>query len=658
MQVLRRWPVLTWALWLVGLPATLAVVVMSILADRPVVSSVQRLETVQRWVEPLPAGTPWTLEGFTTLMTQKPDFASGDWQPTTLPSFIELPPQFSAKPDEPMARAWFRFTYVVPADHPPEEPLALYVTRIMAGALSLWVNGQLVTAKLDDWRMQWSYPVLLAVPLQMTTSGQVLEVELAVPYRLSQGYAVGSLYIGRTSELEVSSGVRLFLQRTLPIMGMVLVGIFGLLSLTMWLRRRAESEHLWLSLLAGSVVVCNLQYTHEFSANEEASRWFGFIVDASVSWVFLLYAILCFRISHARFPKSEFALVAFTVGNAVLTLPVWGWDVNGMVLQHYLTAAVYMQTLAMLTWLALKRRTFDSVAFATGVWLLLLAGIWDLTFMANHLKPDFLWLFSYGAFVVVAVSEIVLQRRYAGAMSSLESANQRMEVKLAEHESELMAQQSVLLRAERDRTSATERARLVNEIHANVGQRLTGAAAALGEGTTDVTGASNEIQACIDDLKLMIDSLDPEAHQLEALLGGLRYRFADRLKAAGIQLDWQVEALPHLQWLDAPQALELLRVIHALVGHAIAEDGARHLRLAANDLGSKVTILVEHDTVMSGRATDNTTTARPFNFSVQERVQQRLKGPRSSNPDHLSASLEACGNAETKTRQYLISLPL
>ena len=243
-------------------------------------------------------------------------------------------------------------------------------------------------------------------------------------------------------------------------------------------------------------------------------------------------------------------------------------------------------------------------------------------------------------------------------MSSLESANQRMEVKLAEHESELMAQQSVLLRAERDRTSATERARLVNEIHANVGQRLTGAAAALGEGTTDVTGASNEIQACIDDLKLMIDSLDPEAHQLEALLGGLRYRFADRLKAAGIQLDWQVEALPHLQWLDAPQALELLRVIHALVGHAIAEDGARHLRLAANDLGSKVTILVEHDTAMLGRATANTTTALSFDISLQARVEERLKGLRPNSSNHVTAALQARDDVENKTRQHLISLPL
>jgi hypothetical protein len=294
-----RWPVLKCALWLVGLPCVLAVVVMLILVDRPATSSVQRLETVKRWVEPLPAGTPWTLEGFTSLMSKKPDFAVGDWQPTTLPSVIELPPQFSAKPDEPMARVWLRFTYQVPADHPPEEPLALYSTRIMGGAHSLWVNGELVTAKLDDWRMQWSYPVFLEVPLQWTQPGRKLEIALAVPYRLSQGYAVGSLYFGRASELELSRGIRLFLQRTLPIMGMVLVGLFGLLSLSMWLRRRAESEHLWLSLLAWSVVVCNLQYTHEFSASETASRWYGFIVDASVSWVFLLYAILCFRISRA-----------------------------------------------------------------------------------------------------------------------------------------------------------------------------------------------------------------------------------------------------------------------------------------------------------------------------------------------------------------------
>jgi signal transduction histidine kinase len=256
--------------------------------------------------------------------------------------------------------------------------------------------------------------------------------------------------------------------------------------------------------------------------------------------------------SAVQLPKSELALVTFTVSNTVLTMPIWGWDVNAMVLQHYLTAAVYLQTLWMLTLLAVKRKTFDSVAFAAGVWLLLLAGIWDLALMANHLKPDLAWAFPYSAFVVVAIAEIVLQRRYVRAMTNLETANQRMELRLAEHDAELMAQQAELLRVERERTSATERARLVHEIHAHVGQRLNGAVAALREGATDVTGAGNELQACIDDLKLMIDSLDPESHQLEALLGGLRYRFADRLKAAGIQLDWQVDDLPALSWLDAP----------------------------------------------------------------------------------------------------------
>ena len=156
----------------------------------------------------------------------------------------------------------------------------------------------------------------------------------------------------------------------------------------------------------------------------------------------------------------------------------------------------------------------------------------------------------------------------------------------------------------------------------------------------------------------MIDSLDPESRQLEALLGGLRYRFADRLKAAGIQLDWQVDDLPALPWLDAPQALELLRVIHALVGHAIAEEGARHLRLAASEQGSTVTILVEHCIATIAGTISCAMSEHIANKSIQTRLQQRLHALVPATLDSKPAWLEVHDDAAFRKRQYLISIPL
>lgn len=569
------------SLWILGLPAALAVLVMFLRTDHTVPDTHFRIDTLEHWTEPLPPGSTYDLPGFKVLMNRKPNFSSATWTTISMPSVIELSPQFSARPDEPMARAWFRFKVRVPPDHTPGEPLALYATRIMGGAHSLWVDGSLTVAHLDDWRMQWSYPVLMELPLRAVRPGQDLELALAVPYRLSQGYAVGSLYFGNAHDLRAPRDIRLLLQRTLPIMGIVLVGLMGLLSLAMWTRRKAETEHLWLALLSVAVVICNLQYTHEFSANETMSAWFGFIVDSAVSWLFLLFVVFCLRFNKLRYPRTEFVLTAFTVANTILTMPFWNWQVNGMVLQHYLTAALYVYVLALFTWLAVRHRTFEHILFGLALWALLASGIHDVSMMATHLAPDQIWIFPYGAFLVFIIAEVLLQRRYVKALAVIERNNQGLAQKLLDRETELLARQEELLITQRNHASLAERGRLVREIHDSIGATLADTLGRLRGGAWGTGEAAESVRACLDDLKIMIESLDPSARDLPVLLGGLRYRFADRLKAAGVKLEWHMEELPELPWLDAPQALDILRAVHAIVTRAVVHAGARKIVLCA-----------------------------------------------------------------------------
>ena len=49
------------------------------------------------------------------------------------------------------------------------------------------------------------------------------------------------------------------------------------------------------------------------------------------------------------------------------------------------------------------------------------------------------------------------------------------------------------------------------------------------------------LKGCIDDLKLVIDSLEPVDDNLLLLLAKLRFRLGPRLESTGIKLLWQVE---------------------------------------------------------------------------------------------------------------------
>jgi signal transduction histidine kinase len=571
-----------WALVLVSLPASLAVVAMLAWSTLSPAPNYQRLGSVQRWLEPLPAGTAFNRHAFATLAQTPPDFSKAVWTDATLPDVIELPVEGSRKPDEPMARAWFRFVATVPADAQPSEPLALYGTRVMAGAYSVWVDGVPVWAELDNWRIQWNHPLFVTIPLAQAKPGQRIEVALAVPYQISQGYAVGSLYFGKASSLKLSRDVRAYLQLHLPMMGMLMVGLMGIFSLAMWHKRRTEQEHAWLVLTASALIVSNLQFTHDISSNDALSMWYGAIVDAGTSWLFLTFFTFALRFNKLRYPKTELCLLAFTVLNTVLTLPLWDWQVNALRLQHYITILIYIQMVGLFTWLAIKHRTVETLLFCLAIWVLLLTGLHDISYSTSHLAPDRIWLFPYGAFVLFGLAQYLLQRRYLQALGYVEQSNAQLVHKLLEQHAKLEAQQTQLIAAQREAAKLAERARLQQDIHDGIGSTLTSTLMNLRGNNATPQSAAQAVLECIEDIRIVMESLEPHANDLTTLLGSLRQRLAGRLEGAGIQLDWHIGNLPHLPWLDAPQALDLLRVIQEIVTNTLKHANATRMAISAN----------------------------------------------------------------------------
>ena len=69
------------------------------------------------------------------------------------------------------------------------------------------------------------------------------------------------------------------------------------------------------------------------------------------------------------------------------------------------------------------------------------------------------------------------------------------------------------------------------------------------------------LRECVEDLRLTIDSLEPTDNDLLTVLGNLRYRLDARLKAAGINLDWQVKDVPQLACLTPQNVLHILRIL-------------------------------------------------------------------------------------------------
>jgi len=140
-----------------------------------------------------------------------------------------------------------------------------------------------------------------------------------------------------------------------------------------------------------------------------------------------------------------------------------------------------------------------------------------------------------------------------------------------------------------------ERQRVMQDMHDGLGSALTSSLVMLERGELTVPQAATVIRECIDDLRLVVDSLEPTSNDLSTLLGMLRYRMQHRFEAAGVRLRWQMVDLPILPWLEPSLALDLLRLMQEAIANALKHSAATELTLKAQHTDDTIELVVQDD---------------------------------------------------------------
>jgi len=602
---------LYWVLLLLGLP--LSLVVLASLAWPT--SSPYRVSVLERWIEPLQT-TRFDRQGFAELAQHLPDFEPAQaqtgtqWQPVKLPDVIELPASAEVNEHTPMARVWFRFRLQIPTHSTsPDQEFAVFGNRMMGGAYAVWANGRLLHANINDWPMQFNTPLYVTLPLEMTAPGQSVEVLIAMPYRLNQGYAVGSLYAGPVGTTGNARDWRVFWQKLAPQASTWVMLLVGGLSLHLWWARRQDDTNLMLALLSAALLVCNCQYFYNPMNNETLSLWYNSIVDSSVSWVLVLVFFFTLRFKRRHFPRFEAALVAFALTITVITLPVWDWQENALLLQHYFNIAGCIGMTGFVTWRSVKTSSLEEHAVTGSVWLLTLFGIHDIFTITAQTQPDEIFLFPFAALAIASAFMFISQRQHIGAIKAQEQFTTTLEISLRKRETELREKHAQLIAMENSRTLLEERQRLVRDMHDGIGSALMTSMIMAQGAQISPTQMADTLRDCLDDLKAVIDSLEPVGHDVRTLLGTLRQRLDDRIKSAGLALAWKVGDVPPLPWLHPPQALHVLRIVQEALSNVL-----KHARATQVEVAVAATLSATGEEGVTITITDN---GRGFDASTQ-----------------------------------------
>ncbi len=149
-------------------------------------------------------------------------------------------------------------------------------------------------------------------------------------------------------------------------------------------------------------------------------------------------------------------------------------------------------------------------------------------------------------------------------------------------EKELASSYEKLHILNKKKTLSEERTRIMREVHDGFGAHVVGALVMLDTEKVNLKKLSDFLKSSLMDLRIMIDALDPNMHEISLALAMLRTRVEPILKNKNILLDWDLCNLPDDLVFNQNKTLSLLRVLQELITNVMKHSVASQIKMGAS----------------------------------------------------------------------------
>lgn len=492
-----------------------------------------------------------------------------------------------------ISQGWYRG--IIELNVPPNRLWGIYVPTVRMNA-AVYLNGELLGqgGRLEDPVARlWNRPLYFVIPNGMLRPGDNI-LQVRVKADPPGDGLLSPLYLGPDSELRPAFEARYFFRITVVQMItsvlFILAGVIGLI----WALRPQDTLYGWFALAALTWGVHNLNLL-VINSPLPTRLWDWFFNFMALGWFTILATIFIHRYLDLSPPHLERVLVAIGVSGSVLLvgvedrlfywLGVHLWD-SGL-----LAAGLYPLWLLFRAYQ--RRPTITTLLLVAAGGTIIIFALHDWLLMQGLMSRIEGFFIQYSAPAVILGFSWLLLSEFVRSRDEAETLNRDLEQRIAEKTAALEANHQRLRELERQQVLVAERERIMRDMHDGMGGHLVSTLSMVEAGRVNQQHIAESLREALDDLRLMIDSLDPVEGDLSLALGMYRTRLEPRLVGSAVRIDWQVRDVPLIADFSPEKVLQVLRIIQEAVTNVLKHANANTLTVSTGEADDSHQVFIE-----------------------------------------------------------------
>jgi signal transduction histidine kinase len=487
---------------------------------------------------------------------------------------------------------WYRLIFALPPG--PYAMYSIYLPRRTARRISFFVNGSRIGVGFiqgDARVLNFDSPQRFVVPPALLRAGpNVLHIMVDGAADLRQGLSRVTVGPGGITFPIYSRRYALQVDSRWAFGGAALLS--GSIAFAFWVRRRSDSVMFWFSAAALVWALMSVPWSGpEFKELGIGNDLLNFPLRFAYTVPLL---VLCLRVADHHAPWSETAVWLFTLTGAGL-MPLVDERSRGAIMTMWSLA--YLVALSALLALLIYARTLEPRA-SRGILTATLAGVTALNFCdfgrwMGWFDYDNLTLaYFHVPLVLFAIGATIVDRHFK-AVGAVERFNLDLKVQVAQKTREIEASYKQLRAVEQERALASERSRIMADMHDGVGASLLSLLGLLRSGRAAASQIERRVREALLELRLTVDSLEPVDGDLGVVLGNVRHRMREPIEDSGVRFIWEVGELPCVDYLTPKAILAIQRIVLEAIANALQHAHASNITVRSEVEFSTGRLLIE-----------------------------------------------------------------